>query len=137
MEELGSIIEFSVDIGKAEAPEPLPAGTYIGTIREAVQKISQRDTRYVAVAFFISPDQYPPDYTDGNPDGTTLTYRRVSVEDNPQAHYRTRKFCEAIGATASKKLDLTEWVGLEGALEVVHEKYEGEDRANINRVNAV
>ena len=132
--ELPSVIEFSVDLGKQDEPEPLPTGEYTGTIRSAIQKVSQKNTRYGEVAFFVDSDQYPADYDEGNPDGMTLYYRRISLEDNPQARYGTRRFCEAIGAPLGKKIDLSEWIGCEALLEVVHDTYEASRSANISRV---
>jgi hypothetical protein len=133
---LPSIIEYSVDISKQDEPDPLPPGDYVGTIRGAVQQLSKKNTKYAEVAFFIDSDQYPADYTEGNPEGMTLIYRRVSLEDNPMARYQARKFCEAIGAPMGKKLDLNEWVGLEATVEVVNEIWEGSNRANVSRVRA-
>jgi hypothetical protein len=133
-EELSSIVDFSVDLNKQEAPEPLPAGKYTGVIRNAEVKESQRGTHYCAVSFHVGADQYPADFKDGSDDGLTLVYRRVGLEDNPQARYGTKKFIEAIGAPLAKKIDVSEWVGMEGALEVSHETYEGVTRAVIIRV---
>ncbi len=135
--ELPSIIEFSVDLSKQNEPEPLPTGDYVGVIRGAVQKLSQRDTHYGEIAFFIDADQYPADYDEGMPDGMTLYFRRVSFEDNPMARYGVRRFCENIGAPLGKKIDLSEWIGLEATLEITHETYEGSRRANINKVRPV
>tara|TARA_Y100001973_G_C5195108_1_gene333665 strand:+ start:1012 stop:1428 length:417 start_codon:yes stop_codon:yes gene_type:complete len=135
-EELASIVEFSVDLKNQDAPEPLPAGSYTGVVRNAEVKESQRGTRYAAVSFHISADQFPADYKDGSDDGLTLIYRRVGLEDNPQARYGTKRFIEAIGAPLSKSVDVSEWVGMEAALEVVHDTYEGVTRAVINRVHA-
>ncbi len=132
--ELSSIVEFSSDISKQEAPEPLPTGTYHGVIRQVEVKMSQRDTKYAAVAFHISPDQYPADFKDGNPDGTILTYRRVGLEDNAQARFGTRRFCEAIGAPMSKTIDTSIWLGMEASLEITHEVWEEVKRATIQRV---
>lgn len=135
-EELSSIVEFSADISKAEAPEPLPVGIYQGVIRSALPKMSQRDTRYAEVWFVISADQYPADYTDGNPDGTTLAFRRCSLEDTPAGRYGTRMFCESIGAPCGKEVDTNLWLNLEAQLEVGHESYEGVNRSVIQRVRA-
>jgi len=135
-EELSSIVEFSVDLNDQDAPEPLPAGSYTGVIRNAEVKESQRGTMYCAVSFHIGADQFPADYKDGSDDGLTLVYRRVGLEDNPQARYGTKRFIENIGAPLSKKIDVSEWVGLEAALEVEHDTYEGVTRAAINRVHA-
>ena len=43
---------------------------------------------------------------------------------------------ESIGAPLSKKVDVNEWVGMESALDVVHDTYEGVTRAVIDRVRA-
>jgi hypothetical protein len=135
-EEISSIVEFSMDLNKQDAPEPLPSGKYTGVIRNAEVKESQRGTMYAAVSFHIGADQFPADYTDGNDDGVTLIYRRCGLEDNPQARYGAKRFIEAIGAPLSKKVDVAEWVGLEAALEVGHDTYEGVTRAVIDRVHA-
>lgn len=134
-DEMPSIIEYSDDISSAEAPVPLPKGDYIGTIRSAELKQSQKGNNYVSVAFFIPADQYPATYTDGNPDGETLTYNRVPADDSARGRYRMRKFCEAIGAVASKKIDLGEWIGLTAKLTVGEDEYEGEKRAQITKVS--
>lgn len=129
-----SIVEFSMDIGQQDAPAPLPKGEYNGAIRSAVVKISQRGTKYAEVAFFIDGGQYPADYTEGNPEGTTIMFRRTSLEDNPQARYGTRRFCEAIGAPVGKRIDVSDWVGREALVEVGHNTFEGVNRAEITRV---
>jgi|TARA_R110000822_G_scaffold300834_3_gene424377 hypothetical protein len=135
-EELSSVVEYSIDLNKQDQPEPLPAGKYTGVIRNAEVKESQRGTMYCAVSFHIGADQFPADYKDGNDDGMTLVYRRVGLEDNPQARFGTKRFIESIGAPLSKRIDVSEWVGMEAALEVTHETYEGVTRASIDRVQA-
>lgn len=136
-DETVSIVEFSEDISQAEAPEPLPPGEYPATIRGAEIKTSQRGTRYAAVTFMVSPDEFPADYPVENaPDGKVLVYRRCSMEDNPQARYMLRNFIEAIGATASKRIDVNEWIGLDAVIQVENEEYEGVMREQIARVTA-
>jgi hypothetical protein len=135
-EELPSIVEFSINLKDQDQPEPLPAGKYTGVIRNAEVKESQRGTMYCAVSFHIGSDQYPADYTDGSEDGLTLIYRRVGLEDNPQARFGLKRFMENIGAPLAKKVDVTEWVGMEAALDVEPDTYEGVTRATISRVNA-
>jgi hypothetical protein len=136
MTELSSIVEFSIDLKKQEAPEPLPVGEYTGVIRKAEVKESQRGTMYGAVSFHIGVEQYPADFKDGSDDGLTLIYRRVGLEDNPQSRYGAKRFLEAIGAPVAKKIDVNEWVGMEASLDVVHDTYEGVTRAVIDRVRA-
>lgn len=135
-EDLGSIVEFSEDIGEAEAPEPLPIGEYPAEIRGAELKTSQRGTRYAAVSFFIKPEDYPADYpSDAAPDGKTVIYRRVSMEDNQRARYMCRLFCEAVGAPMSKQIDVNEWVSLAATISIEHDTFEGVTREQIARVN--
>ena len=135
-EALPSIIEFSIDLNKQDQPEPLPVGKYSGVIRNAEVKERQRGTMYAAVSFHIGADQFPADYKDGNDDGMTLVYRRCGLEDNPQARFGANRFIESIGAPVAKKIDVSEWVGMEAGLDVTHETYEGVTRAIIDRVNA-
>ena len=137
-EDTMSIVEFSEDISEAEAPEPLPPGEYAATIRGAEVKVSQRGTKYAAVTFIVAPEEFPADYPVENaPDGKVIIFRRCSMEDNPQARYMLKNFCEAIGATASKRIDVNDWLGLEASIQVENEDYEGIAREQIARVNAL
>jgi len=137
MSEIESIVEFSEDIDSAEAVPPLPESDYPFEIKSAVKKISQKGTAYAELGCYIAPESYPADYTDGEPDGTMLYFRRLSLEDSPASRHRIRKFCESIGVKAPKnKLDLNEWIGATGIATVKHESYEGEDRANIAKIIA-
>lgn len=134
MSDIPSIVRYSKPLNEAEAPKPLPKGKYKGVIRQATAKQSSRGTLYAEVMFFIGPDQYPADYTDGNPDGVTIAYRRVSLEDNPTARWSTRQFCEAIGAPLGGEINLDEWQHREAQVEVDHETYEDQVRPVIKRV---
>lgn len=132
-----TIIEYSEDISDAEPPPPLPPGTYTASIRASEKRMNAKQTGfYAATTFHISPDEYPADYVDGPPDGTSLIYRRVSVEDNPMARFGMRTFCEAIGAKMGKNIDLNSFVGLEARVEITNEMWEGFPRAQINKVLA-
>ena len=135
--ELPSVVDFSMDLSKQEQPDPMPSGQYTGIIRGAIQRLSARETRYAEVAFFINADQYPADWEDGNPEGTTLFYRRCGLEDNPSARFNARRFIEAIGAPLGKKVNLDDWIGLEAVLDIGPETYEGVKRAVIVKVSAV
>jgi hypothetical protein len=131
-----SILSFSEDISNAEAPAPLPAGEYTAEIRNAEVKISQKGNKYAAVQFYVPADQYPADFVDGDPDGITLTYNRVVLEDTVQARHRIRKFCESIGAKTGREINLNDWVGLTATISVKVGEWEGEPRAEIDRVVA-
>jgi hypothetical protein len=136
MSEQSSIIEFSEDIANAEAPVPLPKGDYPAEIRAAVRKTSAAGNDYGSVTFFIAPEAYPADYSEGDPDGLTLIYNRVSLADTPAGRHRARKFIEAIGAPGGKSIDMNDWVGRTATVTVDHDTYEGETRAVVAKVVA-
>lgn len=133
----GSIIEFTDDLANAEAPEPIPAGTYTAEIVKAEAKVSQTSgNTYASVTFRINADDYPADFANGDPDGTSLSYNRLLLENTIQARYRLKKFCESVGAPMGRTVDLNDWLGLTATVEVAQTVYEGEKRAEIKRVVA-
>lgn len=129
-----SIIEYDVDLSEAEAPVPLPVGDYIAEVRAAEIKTSAKGNKYVNVTFFIPPEQYPADYTEGNPDGMSFQYGRLSPDNTTQARFGMKKFCEAIGAELGRSLNLNDWLGKSGVVAIVHEEFEGQMRAKIAKV---
>lgn len=136
-EQMDSIIEFSEDIASQEAPEPLPAGRdYAASIIEAQAKTSTNSgKRYLSLKVLIRPEEYPADYDAANaPEGTTLSYNLVSLEDTAQSRYRLRMFCEAIGVAASKRLDINEFVHRECRVTLKHEFFDGIKRAAIEKL---
>jgi len=137
-DELGSIIEFEDNIADAEAPLPLPVGNYRATIKGAEQKVSSTGRRYAAVMFYIPTEAYPADYPlEEAPDGITIAFRRVSLENNKASRFSLRRFIENIGAPpVARQLDLAQWIGLEANVTVKHETYEGVTRPVIDRVSA-
>lgn len=135
MSDQSSILEFSEDISTAEAPVPLPEGDYTAEIRAAVRKTSPTTGNdYVAVTFYIPSEQYPADYTDGDPDGMTFNYNRVSMADTVPGRYRLKKFIDSIGAKGGKSIDLNDWVGLTATVHVKVGTWEGEPRNEIDKV---
>lgn len=129
------ILSFSEDIGEAEAPEPLPVSDYPATITKVDGTKTTKDgRRMVAVTFQISEEDYPADYDVGNaPGGTSLTHY-LMADDTAASRHRIRRFCEAIGAPMGKQLRVNEWMGLNAALSIAHEEYEGVNRARIAKV---
>lgn len=140
MSEENTILEFDQDISTVEAPPPLPAGEYVGTIVSAVVKTSNNTgNKYVEVRFRVDPEQYPADFDASNdPDGVDLYWRRLMYDTSQRGMYRMRKWCETIGCGMSSRIDPSEWIGLEGRLEVSNKPdQDGVDRAEIDRVHPV
>lgn len=139
-EELGSIIEYAEDLADQEAPEPLPPGdNYEGQITKAVAKYSNTSgKKYAAVTFMIPIGQYPPDYpAELSPDGISIIYRMVPLEDNPRARFQCKRFVEAVGAKPGKRIDLNDWLGLSARLGIQNEEYEGIMREVITKVQVI
>jgi hypothetical protein len=137
MSEVASIIEYDTDLSEAEAPVPLPRGDYAARIRSAERKMNKAgDNEYINVVFIVEPEQYPADYDQGDPDGTILSYGRLSPANTPKARWAMKRFCEAIGAPLSSKLDLNEWLDKTAIVSVVNEEWEGIPQAKIAKVGA-
>jgi len=136
-EDNSSIIEFSEDITNAEAPPPLPPGEYRAEIRAAEPMVSNNTgNRYARTHYYIAPEDYPADFDpELNPDGITLKYNMVSLEDTPKGRFSIRRYCEAIGAPMSKIIDLNAWIGLEARVIVTNSEYDGMQIAQIDKVS--
>jgi hypothetical protein len=133
-----SIIEFSRDLDEQGEPELLPTGDYPCEIAEASFKISNTSgNTYLALRLRISPDSYPPDFTEGEPDGTDVTYNRLVVQpESAQNRWRLKKFLQTIGAKAGKSLDPSELIGLTCTLHVEQNEYEGEKQLQARKILA-
>lgn len=134
-----TMIEFSEDIGEATPPAPLPIGQYEAEIRGAEVKIANATgKRYAAVMFNINPDQFPADFEDAGdyPEGVTLIYRRVPLEDDRTSRSRLRQFLNGIGAPTGKSINLNDWVGLVARVQVGTSEWEGVMRNEITVVSA-
>lgn len=137
-EELGSIIEYSSDIAEAEAPVALAAGDYPAKIVAAENGTSQSSGKSRADATFrIAPEDFPADYEDAEsfPEGKDVHFY-VSTEDTRPAKFRMRKFCEAIGAPMSSRLDVNEWIGRTAIITIEKDEFEGIERERIRKVEA-
>ena len=135
-EEVISIVEFSEDIASAEQPELLPEGSYPAQITASEVKVSNNSgNKYAALTFHINVNDFPADFPVENaPDGVRIIYRRVGMEDNPNSRYGLHKFCEAVGAPMSSRIDVAEWQGYEATVEVQHSEWNGEARLEISTV---
>ncbi|MBR6515409.1 MAG: hypothetical protein IKT40_00990 [Bacilli bacterium] len=132
---LSSVIEFDEDLNNVEAPKPLPMGLYDAVVQSVEPMMSKSERLMAKVTFSVSADQYPADYTDGNPNGTTLT-QYIFLDNSQRSKFALKRFCQAIGAPLSNSVDITTWVGLPARIEVINEPWEGNLQARIKRVVA-
>jgi len=136
MSELGSILDYTTDIADAEAPVALPAGDYPAKIVAAEVGTSQSSgKKRVDVTFRIMPEDFPADYEDAEsfPDGKDV-HAYVSAEDTKAARFRMKKFCEAIGAAMSSRLDVNDWIGKSAIITIEPDEFEGIERERFKKV---
>jgi hypothetical protein len=132
-----SILEYGSDLAQAEPPVPLPPGPYPAEIIAASEKVSTNTGgKYLNIVFRIHSESYPADYTEGDPDGTELHYNRLQTDDTGRNRFRMRQFLERVGAPLSNRVDLNSLIGLTATVEITHQEYEGEQRAQIARILA-
>lgn len=132
---LPSVLSYSQDIADAKPPAPLPAGTYRAVVKGLPEVTLSKSSgkKMIVIPLFISPDQYPADYTDGNPDGTILTHY-VGAEDTPMGRYSVKRACETFGVPMNgREINVSEFAGREVMCKVTHEMYEGNPQARIER----
>lgn len=137
MSDVASIIEYDDDLSNAEAPVPIPPGDYAALIRGAERKKAKSgDKEYANVTFYISSEQYPADYTEGDADGTILSYGmgRLSTAGDAKSRWNMKRFCENIGSELGRILDLNAWLDKSAIVTVVNEEYEGQMQAKISKV---
>lgn len=133
-----SILEYSQDISAQDAPPVLPAGEYPATIVAAEPKVSATSgNQYLALTLQISPDAYPPDFVDGDPDGLKLSYNRILLEDTPRSRWRLRNFFEKIGmAPPGRSFDTNDLLGRSVNARIKHGSFEGQTREEVDAVGS-
>lgn len=134
-DEDASIIEFSENIAEAEAPEPLPEREYMASIEKVSRETSQKGGIFAAVTFRVNEEDYPADYDTNNAPGGKSIRQIVMLTDDGPSRHRLRKFCEAVGAPMSKRINIQEWVGLQAKITIKHQTYEGQVQERISKVD--
>lgn len=136
MSELGSVYEFQNNLADAQQPQPLPVGEYRASVKIAELKVSKSSGNpMLALSYHISSDQYPADYTDGNPDGEVLT-TFASLKETPRNRWMLRKMCEMHGVAPSNRINATDFIGQEVIVKIEHEDYQGMPQARATPVRA-
>jgi hypothetical protein len=124
-ETMSSVYTFQSNIGDAEPPVPLPVGEYRGNVRSAEIALSKNTQKpQLVISYHVDPSQFPPDYTDGNPDGEVFTVYQ-SLADTPANRYRLRKFCEKHAVVPSNKINAPDFIGQDVILQITHDEYQG------------
>lgn len=122
-EEPQSVLEFDVDPGSMDPPEPLPEGTYPAEIVGAQIRTSQRGTQYVETQLRIHPQHFPADYTDGDTENGELLYFRGLRYDpsDRRAMYQFGQTMKKLGVKTGKQTDINDMIGKTCSVVVAHE----------------
>ena len=135
-EELGSVYELQTNIADAQPPMPLPTGEYRASVRNSELRTSKASGNpMLALTYHIAPDQYPADYTDGDPNGETLMTFAMLLE-TPKHRYLLKKFMEMHGVAPSNRVVATDFIGQEVIVRVTHDEHQGMPQARANPVRA-
>lgn len=133
------IIELDENLGDAEKPEEIPPGLYTAEVQDVQTPVSGKGNTYFAIKFVVAPDDLPADIREDYPDGAVLFWNRVIVpkKGDRRALFALRKFVESIGIDSNTtSIDPNEWMGRQARVRVVHDRYQGEIRAQIKSVEA-
>jgi hypothetical protein len=130
-----SMMSFSQDIASAEAPPPIPARSYRGEVIGAVVRPAQSSgILYLNLQFRIGADQYPADYTEGDPDGT-IVYARVRATDDMVGRFQMKRAMARLGGPTGSNIDCNALIGLWANIDVTHSPdQEGDMRAQVSRL---
>lgn len=137
MSGMSSIYEFSSDVSEQEAPKPLPEQEYRASVRGVEPAVSKSTgSPMMVLTYLVGPDQYPADFTEGNPDGEEFKVY-VTLRDDARTRFRIRKLCEMHGVKPSRTLNMPDFIGQEVIVKVSHEEYQGEMRARVTPTRQV
>lgn len=135
-EELSTVFDFEGDVNEAKAPEPLPEGEYPATVQGVEMKKSQSGKSVAHIALLISASAYPPDYADGDPDGTVIKdYRTIHTEK--RLWFLNKQMMEAYGVRIKRRgdgtssIDVNDLQGQDVLVTVKHDMYQGRQTAKI------
>jgi hypothetical protein len=133
-EEELSLIDLDQNLADVEKPPELPPGRYTGEVQGVEIKNSQAGNQYFAIKLVIPTDEIPADVAEHYEDGAILYWNRNIVPNGKdrRALYNLRKLIEALGlASNTSQINPNDWMGCKTRISVVHEKYQGENRAQI------
>jgi hypothetical protein len=133
-EETIGVIELEANLSDVEKPPELPPGKYVGEVQDVQVQTSGKGNQYFAIKFVVPPSEIPADVAEHYDDGAILYWNRNIVPNGKdrRALFNLRKLIEALGLNANTStVDPNEWMGQRAKLNIVHGKWQGENRAEI------
>jgi len=134
------ILELDGNLADAEKPPILAKGKYKGEVQSVEVKTSGTGNNYYAIGIKVPPSEIPADMQDAFEDGATMYWNRqlVPTAKDARAKFNLRKMVENFGlSTQTTTIDPNEWIGCSVGLVVTHERYQGEDRANVQSLYTI
>lgn len=133
------VIELEETLSDVEKPKEIAAGLYEAEIQDVQVKTSGKGNSYFAIKCVIPDSALAPDVAENYPDGCALYYNRqlVPKKGDRRALFNLRKLIEAMGLDSNvSEIDPNEWMGRKVRVQIRMGKWQGEDRAEIARLEA-
>lgn len=137
----GSIVELDSNLDSYDDYQILPKGNYRAVCETVEKRVSDNGNEFYYTNWRIMPDNYPADYDHENaPEGTLLNYSRIQVPTSTDRRSITnvKRLMRAIGLDLKTKvIDHEQWVGKEAKLVVGWGTFNGERRAQIDKIESL
>lgn len=137
-QEVGSIIEYSVDIAQQERPPVLPVGEYRATVTGVELKHGKESGRpYLNIKWSVDTDNQPVQFVEelGTHGPVSVFSMLFGCEDTPPQRFAMKMFCEAVGAPMSNRVDPREFLNQEARVQVEHQlDFDGNPQPRVRRV---
>lgn len=139
MDDMESIIEYSVNLEDQERPPVLPIGDYRAEVTGFEKKYGKDSGRpYFNVKLTIHADSQPADFVEqlGTQGDVNLFYMVFGAEDNPVARFNMRMFCEALRVPLSNRFQPVDFLNKEAVVTVKHGRdLSGNPRPEVAKLN--
>jgi hypothetical protein len=138
-EDISPVFEFETDINDAAPPPPLPEAEYPATVQAVEMTKNKKGQPMAVISLLISASAYPPDFADGDPDGTVLRdYRTVHTER--RLLYLNKQTMNAYGVRIKRRgdgtssIDMNDLQGQDVLVTVKHGEYQGRTTVGVGSV---
>lgn len=130
------VLQLEGNLADAKKPPEVKAGKYVGEVQGVEKKASNAGNNYYAIQVVIPMDQLPEDQQEAYEDGAILYWNRQLVprdaKDRRTLHNMKELYTNFGLDNNITSIDPNEWMGCKVGVVVRHEKYQGEDRAQIS-----
>lgn len=133
-----TILEYSTNIAEQERPPILPIGEYRAQVTGVQKKyVSSTGKPFLLIKFSVGADDLPATLIEelGTQDPIDVFYMLFGCEDIPASKFEMHKFCAAVGAPMSNRIDVRDFMDQVARIQVDHRTGpDGEPSPKVRRV---